>query len=314
MSEKGRELHGNDGDERKRTRRPRPERRERPARRSRPRSTTLPQLLAAAVERDPSATALVCGDRSRTYEDLDAWSSRLARVLIERGIGPGDSVAVAVPRSIDSVSCVWGVAKSGAAFVPVDPNYPADRVEHMVTDSGVVVGLTTAESRDSLPDSVEWLVLGDDLERVLAEHSPEPISFADRSRVLADADPAYVIYTSGSTGRPKGVVVTQAGLGDFCAEQVRRYNLTAQARTLHFASPSFDASVLELLLSVGAGSTMVIAPPTVYGGDDLAELIATQRVTHGFVTPAALASVNPEGLGYTSSTSSSEARRARPIW
>ncbi|QKT12788.1 non-ribosomal peptide synthetase [Rhodococcus sp. W8901] len=293
MSEQGRELHGNDGDERKRTRRPR---RERPARRSRPRSTTLPQLLAAAVERDPSATALVCGDRSRTYEDLDAWSSRLARVLIERGIGPGDSVAVAVPRSIESVSCVWGVAKSGAAFVPVDPNYPADRVEHMVTDSGVVVGLTTAESRDSLPDSVEWLVLGDDLERVLAEHSPEPISFADRSRVLADADPAYVIYTSGSTGRPKGVVVTQAGLGDFCAEQVRRYNLTAQARTLHFASPSFDASVLELLLSVGAGSTMVIAPPTVYGGDDLAELIATQRVTHGFVTPAALASVNPEGL------------------
>ncbi|MCA1006192.1 non-ribosomal peptide synthase/polyketide synthase [Rhodococcus hoagii] len=296
MSEQSRELHGSDGDERKRTRRPRPERRERPTRRSRPRSTTLPQLLAAAVERDPSATALVCADRSRTYADLDAWSSRLARVLIERGIGPGDSVAVAVPRSIESVSAVWGVAKSGAAYVPVDPNYPADRVEHMVTDSGVLVGLTTAESRDALADSVEWLVLDDDFERALADRSPEPISFADRTRTLADTDPAYVIYTSGSTGRPKGVVVTQAGLGDFCAEQVRRYGLTPQARTLHFASPSFDASVLELLLAVGAGSTMVIAPPTVYGGDDLAELIATHRVTHGFVTPAALASVDPAGL------------------
>ncbi|CAM2828153.1 non-ribosomal peptide synthetase [Prescottella defluvii] len=296
MNEQSRELHGNDGDERKRTRRPRPERRERPARRSGPRTTTLPQLLAAAVERDPAATALVCADRSRTYADLDAWSSRLARVLIERGIGPGDSVAVAVPRSIESVSAVWGVAKSGAAYVPVDPNYPADRVEHMITDSGVVVGLTTAESRAALPDTVEWLVLDDDFESALADRSPEPISFADRTRTLAGTDPAYVIYTSGSTGRPKGVVVTQAGLGDFCAEQVRRYRLTPAARTLHFASPSFDASVLELLLAVGAGSTMVIAPPTVYGGADLAELIASHRVTHGFVTPAALASVDPSGL------------------
>ncbi|WP_430333760.1 non-ribosomal peptide synthase/polyketide synthase [Rhodococcus sp. ACT016] len=305
MSEQSRELQGTDsaeavggrgGSEGKRTRRPRPERRERPARRGRSRATTLPQLLAAAVERDPSATALIFGDRSRSYADLDAWSSRLARVLIERGIGPGDLVAVAVPRSIESVSSVWGVAKSGAAFVPVDPNYPADRVAHMVTDSGVVVGLTTAEARESLPDTVDWLVLGDDFDRVLADRSADPITFADRTRALADADPAYVIYTSGSTGKPKGVVVTQAGLGDFCAEQVRRYGITPQSRTLHFASPSFDASVLELLLAIGAGSTMVIAPPTVYGGEDLAELIATQRVTHGFVTPAALASVDPTGL------------------
>ncbi|GAB2626438.1 amino acid adenylation domain-containing protein [Prescottella soli] len=298
MSERSRELSAEDtgSSEGKRARRPRPERRERPARRNRSRSTTLPQLLAAAVERDPSATALVCGDRTRSYEDLDAWSSRLARVLIERGVGPGDLVAVAVHRSIESVSSVWGVAKSGAAFVPVDPNYPADRVAHMVTDSGVVVGLTTAEARESLPDTVEWLVLGDEFDRLLAERSADPVTFADRTRTLTDADPAYVIYTSGSTGKPKGVVVTQAGLGDFCAEQVRRYQLTPQSRTLHFASPSFDASVLELLLAIGAGSTMVIAPPTVYGGDDLAELIATQRVTHGFVTPAALASVDPAGL------------------
>ncbi|PTR31410.1 amino acid adenylation domain-containing protein [Rhodococcus sp. OK519] len=256
----------------------------------------MPQLLAAAVERAPAATALVDGDRSRSYADLDAWSSRLARILIERGIGPGDSVAIAVPRSIESVSAVWGVAKSGAAYVPIDPNYPADRVSHMVADSGVVLGLTTAEAHASLPGAVEWMVLGDDFERALAERSPEPISFADRTRTLTDTDAAYVIYTSGSTGRPKGVVVTQAGLGDFCAEQVQRYKLTPQSRTLHFASPSFDASVLELLLAVGAGSTMVIAPPTVYGGEELAALITTQQVTHGFVTPAALASVDPTGL------------------
>ncbi|RVW00084.1 non-ribosomal peptide synthetase, partial [Rhodococcus xishaensis] len=299
MSDQGLEssaVDSADSGEGKRTRRRRPERRERPARRSRSSATTLPQLLAAAVERDPSATALVCGDRTRSYEELDTWSSRLARVLIERGIGPGDLVAVAVPRSIESVSSVWGVTKAGAAFVPVDPNYPADRVAHMVTDSGAVIGITTAEARASLPDGVEWLVLDEEFDSVLAAHSADPITFADRTRTLTDTDPAYVIYTSGSTGVPKGVVVTHTGLAAFAAEQVERYGLEAGSRTLHFASPSFDASVLELLMAFGAGATMVVAPTSIYGGHELADLLRVQGVTHAFVTPAALASVDPSGL------------------
>ncbi|MCZ1071271.1 non-ribosomal peptide synthetase [Rhodococcus sp. A5(2022)] len=271
--------------------------RQRPSRRRGPRAALLPQLLAAAVERDPAAAAVVFEDRTLSYGELDSASSRLARLLIQRGIGPEDVVAVASTRSIESVLSVWAVAKAGAAFVPVDPNYPEDRVQHMIDDSGARAGLTLTASVPDLPGSVPWIALDSTETRAaLAEQSAAPVALDDRVRTLRAEHPAYVIYTSGSTGRPKGVVVTHTGLEGFCAEQVERYALTPASRTLHFASPSFDASVLELLLAVGAGSTMVIAPPSVYGGEDLAELLRSRQVTHAFVTPAALASVDPAGL------------------
>lgn len=288
------------------------------------RVTTLPQLLATAVEADPYATAVVFADADRTvgqlsYAELDTQSTRLARLLIDRGVGPEDVVAIAIPRSLDSVLAVWAVAKTGAAFVPVDPRYPAERVRHMVEDAHVVLGLTTAAVRADLPDTalagtalpdaalpdaalphtalpntVPWLSVDD--EAALAKYPADPVTYADRLRLLRAEHPAYVIYTSGSTGQPKGVVVTQAGLSGFCDEQRERYRLDSSCRTLHFASPSFDAAVLELLLAVGGGATMVVAAPTVYGGAELAALLARERVTHAFITPSALASVDPRGL------------------
>ncbi|MGW5520449.1 amino acid adenylation domain-containing protein, partial [Nocardia africana] len=274
----------------------------RPTRTRRPRVTTLPQLMATAVEADPTGTALVFADATTTlaelgYAELDERSTRLARLLIARGIGPEDLVAVGIPRSVESVVAVWAVAKTGAGFVPVDPNYPADRVAHMVSDSGAKLGLTVSPVRVDLPDSVEWLTVdAGDFAARLEEFSGDPVTYADRLRPLRAEHPAYVIYTSGSTGKPKGVVVTQAGLSSFCDEQRERYRVGNDSRTLHFASPSFDASVLELLLAIGGAATMVVVSPSVLGGDELANLLRRERVTHAFVTPAALASVDPAGL------------------
>ncbi|GAB2639992.1 non-ribosomal peptide synthase/polyketide synthase [Prescottella soli] len=257
----------------------------------------LADLLTAAADIDPDALALVSGTEEITYRDLDERSTRLARLLVSRGAGPEDVIALALTRSVESVTAAWAVAKSGAAFVPVDPNYPGDRVAHMVSDSGAVLGVTTSEHAAGLPDGIPWLVLDDAaVSAALDEQSVARLSHADRVRVLAPSHPAYVIYTSGSTGVPKGVVVTHAGLAAFAAEQVERYGIESGSRTLHFASPSFDASILELLMAFGAGATMVVAPTSIYGGVELAELLATQRVTHAFVTPAALASVDPSGL------------------
>ncbi|WP_428839082.1 AMP-binding protein, partial [Rhodococcus pyridinivorans] len=104
----------------------------------------LPQLLVSAVESAGDAVAVVEGSRSLSYRELDAVSSRWARWLIGRGVGPGDAVVVAVPRSLESVVVLWAVAKSGATFVPVDPGYPAERVQFMVADSGAVLALTVA--------------------------------------------------------------------------------------------------------------------------------------------------------------------------
>ncbi|WP_372462221.1 amino acid adenylation domain-containing protein [Nocardia rosealba] len=268
----------------------------------RARVTALPQLLATAVETAPDGVAVVLADATRTlgsltYAELDERSSRIARLLIARGIGAGDLVALGIPRSIESVLAVWAVAKTGAGFVPVDPNYPPDRVSHMVTDSGAVFGLTVASAAERLPAQVQWLAI-DDAATVarLDEFSGVPVTNADRVRQIRAEDLAYVIYTSGSTGLPKGVAVSQAGLAGFSAEQRKHYGVEAHSRTLHFASPSFDASILELLLAVGAGATMVIVDPSVFGGDELAALLRRERVSHAFITPAALASIDPAGL------------------
>nr|WP_241258849.1 amino acid adenylation domain-containing protein [Rhodococcus aetherivorans] len=261
-------------------------------------TSTLPNLLAEAVAKNPNGVAVRCEGRELTYCELDERSSRLARVLLDRGVGASDLVAIAIPRSIESVLAVWAVTKTGAGYVPVDVNYPADRVTHMITDSGAVLGLTLAAHVQSLPAAVDWWVLDEaDVEARCAEVSGAPVTYADLPAPIRSAQVAYVIYTSGSTGLPKGVAVTHAGLHNFCVEQYERYSPTLLSRVLHVASPSFDASVLELLLAIAAGSTMVIAPASVFGGAELAELICRESVTHAFITPTVLASMDPANLG-----------------
>ncbi|MEU2254747.1 amino acid adenylation domain-containing protein [Nocardia xishanensis] len=257
----------------------------------------LPELLAAAVERDPGAVAVVSGDRWWTYGELDAESNRLARLLIDRGVGPEASVAIGLPRSIDSVLAVWAVTKSGAAFVPVDPQYPASRIAHMLTDSGVAVGITRSEWRHRLAGPVPWLILDEsEVEAEAARLSSAPVTDADRVSAVRADNAAYVIYTSGSTGVPKGVVVSHRGLANLVAEGYSRFGIGPSARVLYFASPSFDAAVLELLLAFAAGGRLVIAPPTVYGGGELAQIMSRTKVTHIALTPAAMGTVDPGGL------------------
>ncbi|MBY4110413.1 amino acid adenylation domain-containing protein [Rhodococcus fascians] len=276
-----------------RSSRPRPTR-ARPTRQRPARTVALPTLLAAAVEKNPDGIAVECGTRSLTYREIDSRSSRLARLLIERGVGPEDFVALALTRSIESVTAVWAVAKTGAAFVPIDPNYPAARITHMVNDSGVRMGVTATQFEESMPTSVSWISLdSSDTEGALQGLSDDPVVADDRRAPIRRSTLAYVIYTSGSTGLPKGVAVSHAGLAPLTSTQVEIYGLDSDSRTLHFASPSFDASVLELLMAVGAGSTMVIVPPGVYGGSDLGDMLRSHRVSHAFITPAALASLDP---------------------
>ncbi|WP_433523218.1 amino acid adenylation domain-containing protein [Nocardia pseudovaccinii] len=261
------------------------------------------QLLTAAVESAADAVAVrfdPTGDpadqRELTYREFDEASSRLAWELITHGIGPGDIVATALARSVESVLAVWAIAKTGAAYVPVDPAYPAERIAHMVSDSGAALGLTTAAHRAVLGTSVDWIELDDPVVAARIAGQPErPVSYADRVRRLDERHPAYVIYTSGSTGRPKGVVVTHAGLAGLAAIG-QRYALTGDSRVTHLSSPSFDFSLMELLFTFSAGATLVIAPPTVFGGVELADLLRRERVTHLLITPGALESVDPAGL------------------
>ncbi|MCK8671813.1 amino acid adenylation domain-containing protein [Rhodococcus sp. HM1] len=259
-------------------------------------AVTLPELFAAAAAADPDAVAVVAGERRLTYRELDEQSNWLARVLIRAGVGPESAVAIAIPRSLESALAVWAVVKTGAAFLPVDPNYPAARIAHMLADSAVTVGVTISDARDALPESVTWL----NLDQPCEQASIDRVTDADRVAPLLVEHPAYFIYTSGSTGVPKGVEVTHAGLANLVAEQRTRFGLGPHARVLHAASPSFDAAVLEMLWAFGAGGRLVISPPGVFGGRELADLLAREQVTHVALTPAALGTVDPDGLDHLS--------------
>ncbi|MFC9435702.1 amino acid adenylation domain-containing protein [Nocardia sp. NPDC057030] len=257
-------------------------------------TTTLPELLAATVARHPDHPAVVANGDTTTYRELDAYANRLARLLLAAGAGPETVVALGLPRSADLLTAVWAVAKIGAAFLPVDPKHPLDRIDHMLTDSGARVGLTTTAYRSTLPDSTKWLVL-DDLRFVQrwSAASPHPLRDGELPRPVRLDNPAWLIYTSGSTGTPKGVSVSHRGIADFVAAQGDLLELDEFSRVLHVASPSFDASILEALMAFGWGGASVVAPAEVFGGSALAELIDAERVTHVMITPSALATIDP---------------------
>ncbi|WP_164873333.1 amino acid adenylation domain-containing protein [Rhodococcus xishaensis] len=267
------------------------------------RHRTLPGILEDAARIDPDAVALSCeagSIRTLTYRELDERSNRMARQLIDEGVGPEGVVALGLTRSIEFVEAVAAVAKTGAAFVPVDPTYPLERIDHMLRDSGARVGLTVQRWREQLSGSasgVSWHAVDLDSYRAESSRYPaRPITDADRRAPVRIDNPVYLIYTSGSTGVPKGVVVTHGGLANLAAAERELLAVTSDAVVSQLASPSFDASMFEMIMAFGSGAHLVIVPPDVYGGEDLARVLADQGVTHAFLTPSLLGSLRSEGL------------------
>ncbi|WP_413767371.1 amino acid adenylation domain-containing protein [Rhodococcus pyridinivorans] len=262
----------------------------------------LPEILTDAALRTPAATAVSCGETRIDYRELDERSNRLARMLIERGAGPERFVAIGMARSVDSIVSIWAVAKTGAAFVPVDPAYPPARIEYMLRDCGAVLGLTTTGERPLLPGTVPWTVVDDpEVVTETTRYTGSPVTDTDRCAPARSDQPAYLIYTSGSTGQPKGVVVTHRGLSNLVAHT--RTLADHDARVWHGTSPSFDLAVLELLVAFGSAAHLVIGPPEASAGDDLAHALRAERITHFCTTPAVLATIDPavpEDLSFVS--------------
>ncbi|WP_348538304.1 amino acid adenylation domain-containing protein [Nocardia farcinica] len=258
---------------------------------------TLPEILTAAAALDPDAVAVRAGEDTMTYRELDAWSNRFARVLLRRGIGAEVFVVLALTRSVESVVAVWALVKTGAAFAPLDPNHPVERIEHILTDSKAPIGVTVRATGETLPGTIDWLLLDDlnTIRRVMTVPD-DPITDHERGGAIRLDQVAYLIYTSGSTGKPKAVLLGHRGIADLVAAQHESLELDATARALQVASPSFDASVFEMLSAHAAGGTLVISPPEVYGGAELKRLLREQRVSHAVITPSVLATMNPDRL------------------
>ncbi|HTI21578.1 MAG TPA: amino acid adenylation domain-containing protein, partial [Kutzneria sp.] len=196
-------------------------------------AVTLPDLFERQTDRTPDAVAVLCEDRELTYRELNERANRLARRLIADGAGPERLVAISMPRSEQMIVAVLAVLKSGAAYLPVDPKYPAERRELMIADARPVAVLTEI---GELPDGGENL--GD--------------------TGLIPAHPAYVIYTSGSTGRPKGVVVTHATAVDLMAWAARDFGADGLSTVVASTSLNFDVSVFEILCPLMVGGRIEV--------------------------------------------------------
>ncbi|BCL29720.1 hypothetical protein GCM10017557_45790 [Streptomyces aurantiacus] len=243
--------------------------------------TTLIGPIESRAARTPDATALLYGDSVLTYAELNARANRLARHLRTLGACPGAVVAVSVPRSVELVVSLLAVLKAGAAYLPLDPDYPARRLTYMLQDAQPVCAVTDRAGR--LPgDAGTPLVVLDGLD--VSAHLP-----VDPARALTPAHPAYVIYTSGSTGRPKGVVVPHGAIDNRLRWMQHTYGLTAEDRVLQKTPSSFDVSVWEFFWPLREGAALVLAEP---GGHKdpayLARLIRERSVSTCHFVPSML--------------------------
>ncbi|TLP56039.1 amino acid adenylation domain-containing protein, partial [Pseudomonas mosselii] len=213
---------------------------------------TLPQLIARHAVQQPKAIAVQCADVVMDYATLDSRANQLAHALIAQGVGPECVVGVAMQRSADLLVALLAVLKSGAAYVPLDIDYPPERLAYMIEDSAMVLLLTEQplRARFDLPPALAVMEV-DQFDASLHDRQAPP------SRVCADSL-AYLIYTSGSTGRPKGVAVAHGPISAHCQAIARLYEMDADTRELHFMSFAFDGAHERWLSTLFAGGTLVL--------------------------------------------------------
>ncbi|SUA48103.1 Dimodular nonribosomal peptide synthase [Nocardia africana] len=247
---------------------------------------TLASMFDRQVERDPGEPALTFEGTTLSYGELAARVNRLARYLIDQGVGPDSLVALHMRRSLELVIGMYAVTVAGGGYVPLDPDHPAERTEYVLATANPVCVLTTADSPLAARPDVPVVAI-DGLE--LSEYADDPVADADRIAALRPAHTAYVIFTSGSTGRPKGVAVSHAAIVNRLAWMQDEYDLYLDDVVLQKTPATFDVSVWEFFWPLQVGARLVVAKPD--GHRDpayLAELIDAERITTVHFVPSML--------------------------
>jgi amino acid adenylation domain-containing protein len=250
-----------------------------------PQQARLHDLVAAQAEARPDAIAVMAGAASLSYRELDQRASQLAHHLQSLGVGPDTMVGVYIERGIDMVVALLGALKSGAAYLPLDPSFPEDRIAYMIEDSRTPVILTEARLVGELPAGAK--------QATVIRLDADWAAIADRPREAPATDAttsahlAYVIYTSGSTGKPKGVQLPHQGVVNFLSSMVKKPGFGPDDRLLAVTTLSFDISVLELFLPLTTGGTIVVATrDQAVDGAELMELMESSKATVMQATPA----------------------------
>ena len=249
-----------------------------------PSGSCLHELFEAQAARAPEATALVYGDERVSYGELNARANRLAHYLRRAGVGAETRVGVCLPRSPELVVALLGALKAGGAYVPLDPQYPRERLSFMAADAQMPLILTHSRLAEGLPETgAAVLRLDADGDLFASESEANPESGATIDNLL------YVIYTSGSTGRPKGVAMPHRPLVSLLTWVGRELDLPPGAKTLQFASPSFDVSCEDIFSTLLTGGALVVVPDEVRNDiPNLHRVLAEKEIERVILTPAAL--------------------------
>ncbi len=241
------------------------------------------QLFEAQCEDNADKVAVICDDEELTYKELNDKANQLAHYLINQGVKDNALIGVCLERSLDMIIATLGILKAGACYIPLDPEYPQDRIQYMLENSNaeLVVTQSSVLKRIQLPDITKPVQVDVEKESINSQPVTDP-----NIKISAD-DLAYIIYTSGSTGKPKGVMVHHNAAGNFILSMAKKPGLSADDTLLAVTTLSFDIAVLELYLPLSQGATVVIATTDeAIDGDDLVDLMEEHDVSIMQATPA----------------------------
>jgi amino acid adenylation domain-containing protein/non-ribosomal peptide synthase protein (TIGR01720 family) len=242
------------------------------------------QLFEEQVVKTPDAIAVIDGEKSLTYEQLNQKANQLAYYLQNLGVKTEDLVGICIERSVLMIIGLLGILKAGAAYIPLDPNYPSERLAYMLEDSAVSVLLTQENLVDTLPNYLGTIFCLDQDGKILDHHPQDNLLHPMTSENLA-----YVIYTSGSTGKPKGVLIQHQSLLNLVSWHQNAFDITTIDRVTQLAGIAFDASVWEIWPYLTAGACLAIVPPDLLTSPkQLQEWLIAKKITVSFLpTPLA---------------------------
>jgi amino acid adenylation domain-containing protein len=246
------------------------------------------KLFEETVGKNAKSVCIEAENKVYTYAEVNEKANQLARYIKNKGVNPGDYIGIYMERTAEMIISILAVLKSGAAYVPMESGYPADRLEYIINHVKPKLILTTSSLQNKMPAKglihiTEIITI--DTERTSIER--ESIENLDFKNDLSDL--AYIIFTSGSTGRPKGVMIEHYGLENLVREQIKVFKLSNEDRVLQFATIVFDASVSEIFTTLIAGAVLVLLPTEgLFIGRDLYQVLKSKRISVTTLSPSVL--------------------------
>ncbi|MGD2087187.1 MAG: amino acid adenylation domain-containing protein, partial [Candidatus Aminicenantes bacterium] len=253
-----------------------------------PRNKTLQELFEEQVKKTPHHMSVILNDSQITYDELNRQSNRLARLLREKGVKPGDIVGILLERSLEMLVTIIAVLKSAGAYVPLDPQYPAERIIYILADTGTRLLLSWRQLSGLLEFPGEILFLDERDEEEYDGDGNEKNGW-NLELVNKPGDTAYIIYTSGSTGTPRGVMIQHGAVVNLAMGQKRHFQITGSERILQFSSISFDASVEQIFIALFSGAALVlIRKEDLLDEERFAAFLSRYSITHLHAVPSFL--------------------------